>query len=144
MQDGAVITETKLGAAIEILMWTGGVHCLHAFPHVCQPFQDCHPWGDHFMVTFWSLLNSTFSFDHLPPSSCEQQLLALACRWFMPVNIGFTFLFGGVLGWIVVKVLKPEKHLEGLVIATCSAGLPPVPYQNWPSMILRKAWLWTH
>ncbi|XP_068640019.1 protein PIN-LIKES 7-like [Aristolochia californica] len=42
--------------------------------------------------------------------------------WFMPVNIGLTFLFGGILGWIVVKLLKPERHLEGLVIATCSAG----------------------
>ncbi|KAF8405574.1 hypothetical protein HHK36_010481 [Tetracentron sinense] len=42
--------------------------------------------------------------------------------WFMPVNIGLTFLFGGILGWIVVKILKPEPHLEGLVIATCSAG----------------------
>lgn len=40
----------------------------------------------------------------------------------MPVNIGLTFLFGGILGWIVVKILKPERHLEGLVIATCSAG----------------------
>lgn len=40
----------------------------------------------------------------------------------MPINIGLTFLFGGILGWIVVKILKPERHLEGLVIATCSAG----------------------
>ncbi|KAK1297053.1 hypothetical protein QJS10_CPB15g00206 [Acorus calamus] len=42
--------------------------------------------------------------------------------WFMPVNIGLTFLFGGILGWVVVKILKPEKYLEGLVIASCSAG----------------------
>ncbi|KAG9129114.1 hypothetical protein Leryth_006378, partial [Lithospermum erythrorhizon] len=42
--------------------------------------------------------------------------------WFMPVNIGLTFLFGGTLGWIVVKILKPKPHLEGLIIATCSAG----------------------
>ncbi|KAA8532085.1 hypothetical protein F0562_006773 [Nyssa sinensis] len=42
--------------------------------------------------------------------------------WFMPVNIGLTFLFGGILGWITVKLLKVESHLEGLVIATCSAG----------------------
>ncbi|KAG9442549.1 hypothetical protein H6P81_018403 [Aristolochia fimbriata] len=42
--------------------------------------------------------------------------------WFMPINIGLTFLFGGILGWIVVKILKPERHLGGLVIATCSAG----------------------
>ncbi|KAA8547607.1 hypothetical protein F0562_004036 [Nyssa sinensis] len=42
--------------------------------------------------------------------------------WYMPVNIGLIFLIGGILGWILVKVLKLEPHLEGLVIATCSAG----------------------
>ncbi|KAL5557368.1 hypothetical protein UlMin_039604 [Ulmus minor] len=42
--------------------------------------------------------------------------------WFMPVNIGLTFLFGGILGWIVVKILRPKPHLEGLIVATCSAG----------------------
>ncbi|XP_059644631.1 protein PIN-LIKES 5-like isoform X1 [Cornus florida] len=42
--------------------------------------------------------------------------------WFMPVNIGLTFLVGGVLGWIAVKILKPKPHLEGLVIAMCSTG----------------------
>jgi hypothetical protein len=43
-------------------------------------------------------------------------------RWFMPVNIGFTFLIGGILGWILVKILRPKPYLEGLVIATCSSG----------------------
>ncbi|CAI0474207.1 unnamed protein product [Linum tenue] len=42
--------------------------------------------------------------------------------WFMPVNIGLTMLFGGLLGWLVVKVLRPKPHLEGLVIATCATG----------------------
>ncbi|CAL9089050.1 protein PIN-LIKES 7 [Musa acuminata AAA Group] len=42
--------------------------------------------------------------------------------WFMPINIGITFLVGGALGWIVVKILGPPRHLEGLVIATSSAG----------------------
>ncbi|XP_009779996.1 protein PIN-LIKES 5 isoform X1 [Nicotiana sylvestris] len=42
--------------------------------------------------------------------------------WFMPINIGLTFLVGGILGWLVVKILKPDLHLEGLIIATCSAG----------------------
>lgn len=42
--------------------------------------------------------------------------------WFMPVNIAFTFLIGGMLGWIVVKLLKPKPYLEGLVIATCASG----------------------
>ncbi|XVF62325.1 hypothetical protein PTKIN_Ptkin08bG0208200 [Pterospermum kingtungense] len=42
--------------------------------------------------------------------------------WFMPVNIGITFLAGGLVGWIVVKILRPKPHLEGLIIATCSSG----------------------
>jgi auxin efflux carrier family protein len=44
-------------------------------------------------------------------------------RWFMPVNIGFTFLIGGVLGWIAVKLVKPKPYLEGLIIATYSSGI---------------------
>lgn len=42
--------------------------------------------------------------------------------WFMPINIGITFVIGGFLGWVAVKIVKPEPHLEGLIIATCSAG----------------------
>ncbi|XVF18166.1 hypothetical protein REPUB_Repub10bG0189000 [Reevesia pubescens] len=42
--------------------------------------------------------------------------------WFMPVNIGITFLVGGIVGWIMVKILRPKPHLEGLIIATCSSG----------------------
>ncbi|XP_047310160.1 protein PIN-LIKES 7-like [Impatiens glandulifera] len=46
----------------------------------------------------------------------------LMAWWFMLVNIGLTFLFGGLLGWIAVKILKPEPHLEGLIIACCASG----------------------
>ncbi|KAE8664233.1 hypothetical protein F3Y22_tig00112813pilonHSYRG00048 [Hibiscus syriacus] len=42
--------------------------------------------------------------------------------WFMPVNVGITYLVGGIVGWIVVKILRPKPHLEGLIIATCSSG----------------------
>ncbi|KAG5013511.1 hypothetical protein AAZX31_09G179600 [Glycine max] len=42
--------------------------------------------------------------------------------WFMPVNIGCTFLIGGILGWILVKVLKPNLKVQGLIIASCSTG----------------------
>jgi len=40
----------------------------------------------------------------------------------MPVNIGLTFLIGGILGWIIVKLLKPNMKVEGLIIASCSSG----------------------
>ncbi|PWA62867.1 auxin efflux carrier family protein [Artemisia annua] len=43
-------------------------------------------------------------------------------RWFMAVNIGITFLCGGTLGWIAVKLIKPEPHIEGLIIAMCATG----------------------
>ncbi|GAB2282907.1 Protein PIN-LIKES 7 [Dionaea muscipula] len=42
--------------------------------------------------------------------------------WFMPVNVGLTFFIGGILGWIMVKLMKPEPYLEGLVIALCSSA----------------------
>lgn len=40
----------------------------------------------------------------------------------MPVNILMTFLLGSALGWIIVKVTKPPKHTEGLIVGVCSAG----------------------
>ncbi|GFQ06214.1 uncharacterized transporter ybr287w [Phtheirospermum japonicum] len=42
--------------------------------------------------------------------------------WFMPVNIGVTFLVGGFFGWVAVKILRPEPYLEDLIIAMCSSG----------------------
>ncbi|CAA2975553.1 PIN-LIKES 7 isoform X1 [Olea europaea subsp. europaea] len=42
--------------------------------------------------------------------------------WFMIVNVGITFLIGGILGWIAVKLLKPKPHLEGLIISMCASG----------------------
>lgn len=42
--------------------------------------------------------------------------------WFMPINIGITFLCGGILGWIAAKLIKPKPHMEGLLIAMCSTG----------------------
>ncbi|XP_021759392.1 protein PIN-LIKES 3-like [Chenopodium quinoa] len=42
--------------------------------------------------------------------------------WFMPINILITFLIGAILGWMLVKVTKPPKHLKGLIIGACSAG----------------------
>ncbi|KAG2278016.1 hypothetical protein Bca52824_060571 [Brassica carinata] len=43
--------------------------------------------------------------------------------WFMPINVGITFLVGGILGWLVVKLLNPKPQLHGLIIATCASGL---------------------
>lgn len=42
--------------------------------------------------------------------------------WFMPVNVMISFLIGGSLAWIMLKIVRVEPHLENLIIATCSAG----------------------
>ncbi|KAF7829068.1 protein PIN-LIKES 7 [Senna tora] len=42
--------------------------------------------------------------------------------WFMPINVALTFLIGGIMGWIIVKCLKPNLKLEGLIIASTSSG----------------------
>ncbi|BAT09339.1 protein PIN-LIKES 7 [Oryza sativa Japonica Group] len=42
--------------------------------------------------------------------------------WFMPINIGITFMAGGTLGWIACRILKPPQHFRGMIIAFCSAG----------------------
>ncbi|CAD6218207.1 unnamed protein product [Miscanthus lutarioriparius] len=42
--------------------------------------------------------------------------------WFMPVNIGITFMIGGTLGWIACNILKPPQHFRGLIMAFCSAA----------------------
>ncbi|KAI3980654.1 hypothetical protein MKX01_025219 [Papaver californicum] len=59
--------------------------------------------------------------------------------WFMPVNIAISFLVGGIFGWIVVKLLKPEPYLEGLIIGSCSAGnLGNLMYIVVPAICLEK------
>ncbi|KHN28298.1 Putative transporter C5D6.04 [Glycine soja] len=42
--------------------------------------------------------------------------------WFMPVNILLTFIIGSALGWILIKLTRAPKHLEGLIMGVCSAG----------------------
>ncbi|QCD82194.1 Auxin efflux carrier [Vigna unguiculata] len=42
--------------------------------------------------------------------------------WFMPVNILATFILGSALGWILIKITRPPKHMEGLILGCCSAG----------------------
>ncbi|OMP09540.1 Auxin efflux carrier [Corchorus olitorius] len=46
----------------------------------------------------------------------------LSPRWFMPVNIFITFIIGTALAWILIKITKTPKHLQGMVIGCCSAG----------------------
>ncbi|KAL8549964.1 hypothetical protein ACS0TY_008697 [Phlomoides rotata] len=50
------------------------------------------------------------------------QLHDIISWWFMPVNVGLTFVVGGILGWIALKLLNPPPHLHDLIIAMCSTG----------------------
>ncbi|XP_056692202.1 protein PIN-LIKES 1 [Spinacia oleracea] len=59
--------------------------------------------------------------------------------WFMPINIFTTFLIGSILGWILVKVTKPPRHLKGLIIGACSSGnLGKLPIIIVPAMCIEK------
>ncbi|KAM7513956.1 hypothetical protein LguiA_003539 [Lonicera macranthoides] len=42
--------------------------------------------------------------------------------WFMPLNILLTFIFGSLLGWVVIQFTRPASHLRGLVVGCCAAG----------------------
>ncbi|XWS08079.1 hypothetical protein CRYUN_Cryun41cG0047800 [Craigia yunnanensis] len=46
----------------------------------------------------------------------------LVTLWFMPLNILLTYLIGSALGWILIKITKTTKHLQGVVIGCCCAG----------------------
>ena len=65
-------------------------------------------------------LRSATIYHELSGQSDESQYLVIS--WFMPVNIVITFLLGGILGWLVVKIFRPDHNLEGLLIANSSAG----------------------
>ncbi|KAG8480575.1 hypothetical protein CXB51_024515 [Gossypium anomalum] len=49
-------------------------------------------------------------------------LEGLAELWFLPVNVIITCVIGSILGWILVIVTKPPRHLWGLVISCTSAA----------------------
>ncbi|KAF1871996.1 hypothetical protein Lal_00012215 [Lupinus albus] len=49
-------------------------------------------------------------------------LESVTLMWFMPINILSTFILGSALGWILIKITRPPKHMEGLVLGCCSAG----------------------
>lgn len=58
-------------------------------------------------------------FSSLAKSVTLQDLISW---WYMPVNIAVTFFIGGILGWLAVKILRPERHLEGLIVGSCATA----------------------
>ncbi|CAI9272185.1 unnamed protein product [Lactuca saligna] len=49
-------------------------------------------------------------------------LESIISMWFMPVNILITFIIGSALGWVLLIITKPPKHLKGLILGACAAG----------------------
>nr|KAJ0223751.1 hypothetical protein LSAT_V11C200076510 [Lactuca sativa] len=49
-------------------------------------------------------------------------LESIISMWFMPVNILITFIIGSALGWLLLIITKPPKHLKGLILGACAAG----------------------
>ncbi|KAL4331819.1 hypothetical protein GQ457_07G018930 [Hibiscus cannabinus] len=47
---------------------------------------------------------------------------SLMTLWFMPLNLLLAFVFGSILAWLVIKITRTPKHLQGIVIGCCSAG----------------------
>ncbi|KAI4327879.1 hypothetical protein L6164_020290 [Bauhinia variegata] len=47
---------------------------------------------------------------------------SVASLWYMPVNIFITFLIGSALGWVLIKITKAPKRLQGLILGCCAAG----------------------
>lgn len=64
-------------------------------------------------------------------------ILYCVCRWFMPINILCTFIIGSVLAWILIKVTRAPRHLKGLVLGCCAAGIMA-------SLVMYKQNLGTH
>nr|XP_029120132.1 protein PIN-LIKES 5-like [Elaeis guineensis] len=82
------------------------------------PIQLSNVWRDMNKIVF-AAFAPALVFASLPKIVTLHDIISW---WFMPVNVGSMFLTRGFLGWVAGKILKPEKHLRGLVTANCSAG----------------------
>ncbi|XP_054805437.1 protein PIN-LIKES 3-like [Prosopis cineraria] len=49
-------------------------------------------------------------------------LKSLVILWFMPINILLSFTIGTAFGWLIIKITRTPRHLQGLVLGCCSAG----------------------
>ncbi|GAU35534.1 hypothetical protein TSUD_155650 [Trifolium subterraneum] len=56
------------------------------------------------------VFNPSMVGSNLAETLTSENVLSL---WFMPVNVLATFILGSALAWIVIKITRPPKHLEG-------------------------------
>ncbi|XP_042013891.1 protein PIN-LIKES 1-like [Salvia splendens] len=69
-------------------------------------------------ITFF-VFNPALVYSNLASTLTFESMVEL---WFMPFNILITFIFGSVLGWVVIQFTRPPSHLHGLVIGCCAGG----------------------
>ncbi|XP_054806306.1 protein PIN-LIKES 3-like [Prosopis cineraria] len=65
---------------------------------------------------------------------------SLLMLWFLPLNILLTFIIGSALGWLLIKITRPPRHLHGLVVACCAAGnLGNIPFIIIPAVCKERS-----
>lgn len=79
------------------------------------------PWRVLFSCEYWFVMLCVEKVESCNWCFCD--ILLLWFRWFMPFNILSTFVLGSALGWILIKITRPPKQLEGLILGCCSAGI---------------------
>lgn len=94
----------------------GALGGLLATPHMGILPQDARK---HLNKLVFAVFTPALVFCNLVQAVTPANIIAW---WYLPVNVIITFLIGGVLGLLVVKIFKPESNLERLTIACCSAG----------------------
>ncbi|XP_040367368.1 LOW QUALITY PROTEIN: protein PIN-LIKES 4-like [Rosa chinensis] len=72
-------------------------------------------------------LNSVVFFVYNPAlvgSSLAQTITyhSMIKLWFMPVNVGMTFIVGSIFGWILILLTRTPRRLRGLTVGCCAAG----------------------
>nr|KJB60463.1 hypothetical protein B456_009G306300 [Gossypium raimondii] len=74
---------------------------------------------DYLNKIVFYVLSPCLLFSNLAETITYKSLVTL---WFMPLNVLLTFLVGSALGWILAKLTKTPRHLQGIVIGCCSTG----------------------
>ncbi|KAI5060107.1 hypothetical protein GOP47_0024527 [Adiantum capillus-veneris] len=73
----------------------------------------------HLNKLVFSVFTPALVFSNLVQAVSLENIVAW---WFLPVNVVLTFVIGGLLGLLVIKVFKPQPQLVRLTLACCSAG----------------------
>ncbi|KAJ7521297.1 hypothetical protein O6H91_19G046500 [Diphasiastrum complanatum] len=73
----------------------------------------------HFNKLVFVVFTPALVFTNLALSITWEKMIAW---WYIPINVLMSFLIGGSIGFVVVKICKPPPHLRRLIIACCATG----------------------